>query len=115
MDKIILADTTAIESQAGAGISKIVTVCTDWEAVSALMQKLTKENLTKVQIETGSGTVVGNYSGLVMQPGAYEVKTDGIYITISLREKTDEEKRIEALEETVDTLTTAALEGGLNA
>uniref|UniRef100_UPI0006D0C393 hypothetical protein n=1 Tax=Clostridium sp. NkU-1 TaxID=1095009 RepID=UPI0006D0C393 len=62
------------------------------------MPKLTEENLASVKVQTGEGTTVGNYTDLVLQPGSWEEKADGLYITISLREKTDIEKRLDKVE-----------------
>ena len=98
MDKFILADTTAIDLLAGAGLSNMTTVCNDWAEAAALMPKLTPENLSNVQVQTGEGLTIGNYTDLVLQPGNWEAKDDGIHITISLREKTDIEKRLENVE-----------------
>lgn len=98
MDKFILADTTAINLQAGAGLSNMTTIYKDWEEVASLMPKLTPENLSSVQVQTGEGLTIGNYTDLVLQPGNWETKDDGIHITISLREKTDFEKRLENVE-----------------
>ena len=98
MDKLILADTTAIELQASASLSKLITKCADWDAVAVLMPKFTIANISSVQIQTGDGVTVGTRTDLVMQPGNWEVKDDGIYITVSLREKTEIEKRLDAIE-----------------
>lgn len=98
MDKIILADTTAIELLAGAGFSNLTTVCKDWAEVATLMPKLTPENLSNVKVQTGEGLTIGNPHDLVLQPGLWEVKEDGVHITISLREKTDIEKRLDNVE-----------------
>ena len=98
MDKFILADTTAIELLAGAGLSSMTTVCKDWAEVATLMPKLTPENLSSIQVQTGEGLTIGNYTDLVLHPGSWEVKEDGVHITISLREKTDIEKRLENVE-----------------
>lgn len=98
MDKFIFADTTAIELLAGAGISSMTTICKDWAEVAVLMLKLTPENLSSVHVQTSEGLTVGNYTDLVLQPGSWEVKEDGVHITISLREKTDIEKRLDNVE-----------------
>lgn len=98
MEKLILADTTAIELQAGASLSSLTTVCTDWEEVAALMPKLYEDNLKSVEMQTGEGKTIGIYTDLVMQPGKWEVKDNDVYITISFREKTALEKRLDAIE-----------------
>lgn len=100
MDKLIFADKeTKIELQGGASLSSLTTVCADWEAVAALMPKLTEGNLKTIEMQTGEGATIGIYTNPVMQPGKWEIKDDGIYITISLREKTELEKRLDAIED----------------
>lgn len=66
---------------------------TTWEA-------LTPDNLTAVQIKNGDGLVVGNYTNLVLVSETSMVAADGtVLTTYNLREKNDEEKRLDALEE----------------
>ena len=97
-DKLILKDGTTIELEAAASLTGITTTFTDWTAAASVLPKLTPESLSSVQVQTGEGLTVGNYTDLVLQPGNWEVKADGVYITISLREKTDIEKRLENVE-----------------
>ena len=108
-DKLILKDGTTIELEASASLTGITTIFTDWAAAAAVLPLLTDDNLSSVQVQTGEGLSVGNYSDLVLQPGGWDTKTDGVYITISLREKTDIEKRLDAAEDSIDTLTEDAL------
>ena len=96
--KMILKDGTLIELEAAASLTGITTIFTGWTAAAAVLPKLTNENLSSVQVQTGEGLTVGNYTDLVLQPGSWEEKADGLYITISLREKTDIEKRLDAVE-----------------
>jgi hypothetical protein len=63
-----------------------------------VLPKLTKTNLASAQVKNGEGHTVGNYTDLVLQPGSWEIKEDGIHITISLREKTEIEKRLDNVE-----------------
>lgn len=102
-DKLILKDGTTIELEAAASLTSLTTICPDWTAAAAVLPKLTKANLASVQVQNGEGLTVGNYSDLVLQPGAWEVKEDGIYITVSIREKTDIEKRLDHVEEGQET------------
>ncbi|WP_349667032.1 hypothetical protein [Lacrimispora sp.] len=98
-DKIIFKDGTTIEFEAAASITAITTIFTDWSAAAAVLPLLTDDNLSSVQVQTGDLLPpVGNYSDLVLQPGGWDVKEDGVHITISLREKTDIEKRLESVE-----------------
>ncbi|MDR1718199.1 MAG: hypothetical protein LBS20_20390 [Prevotella sp.] len=97
-DKMILNDGTIIELETGASLTGITTIFPDWTAAASIMPKLTEENLSKVEVQNGEGLNRGNYTDLVMQPGSWEVKSDGLYMTISLREKTDIEKRLDKVE-----------------
>jgi hypothetical protein len=96
--KMILNDGTEIKLETGASLSALTTVFADWTDAASVMPKLTEDNLASVQVQNGEGTTVGNYTDLVLQPGSWEEKADGLYITISLREKTDIEKRLDAVE-----------------
>lgn len=98
-DKLILKDNTIINLEAGASISSMVTNCADWMDVATMMQKLTGDNLSDIQVQNGEGLTVGHYTDMVLQPGGWEVHENGIHITISIREKTDIEKAINILQE----------------
>ncbi|WP_024348175.1 hypothetical protein [Lacrimispora indolis] len=97
-DKLILNDGTTIELEAGASLAALTTAFTDWTAAADVLPKLTEDNLANVHVKNGDGTLDWNYRDLVLQPGSWEEKADGLYITISLREKTDIEKRLDAVE-----------------
>ena len=97
-EKMILNDGTAIELETGVSLTELTTVFTDWAAAASVMPKLTEENLSKVEVQNGEGLNRGNYADLVLQPGYWEVKEDGVHITISLREKTELEKRLDKVE-----------------
>ena len=60
---------------------------------------LTPENLKSVQVVNRDGTTVGNYSDLVLVSETSEEKDGKIETSFNLREKTDVEKRLDALEE----------------
>lgn len=96
--KLILNDGTTIEMEAAASLAGLTTVFKDWTEVASIMPKLTEDNLASVQVQNGEGTTVGNYTDLVQQPGSWETKEDGVHITISLREKTELEKRLDKVE-----------------
>jgi|GEM_PF-684510 len=97
-EKMVLNDGTIIELEVAASLTGLTTVFTDWRAAATVMPKLTEENLSKVEVQNGEGLNRGNYTDLVLQPGSWEEKADGLYITISLREKTDLEKRMDNME-----------------
>lgn len=99
-DKMILKDNTTIELEAGAYLSNIQVVAADRAGMMAIWEKMTADNLSSVQIQTGDGLTVGTYTDLVLVSETSTVSPDGSVLTsYRLREKTDEEKRLDALEE----------------
>lgn len=99
-DKMILKDNTTIELEAGAYLSNIQVVAADRAGMVAIWEKMTADNLSSVQIQTGDGLTVGTYTDLVLVSETSTVSPDGSVLTsYHLREKTDEEKRLDALEE----------------
>lgn len=99
-DKMILKDNTTTELEAGAYLSNIQVVAADRAGMVAIWEKMTADNLSSVQIQTGDGLTVGTYTDLVLVSETSTVSPDGSVLTsYRLREKTDEEKRLDALEE----------------
>lgn len=99
-DRMILKDNTTIELEAGAYLSNIQVVAADRAGMVAIWEKMTADNLSSVQIQTGDGLTVGTYTDLVLVSETSTVSPDGSVLTsYRLREKTDEEKRLDALEE----------------
>ena len=102
-DKMILKDNTTIELEAGAYLSNIQVAAADRAGMVAIWEKMTADNLSSVQIQTGDGLTVGTYTDLVLVSETSTVSPDGSVLTsYRLREKTDEEKRLDALEEGQD-------------
>jgi hypothetical protein len=97
-DKMILNDGTTTELEPAANIAGLTTVFTNWTEAAAFLPKLTEDNLANVQMQNGDGTIKWDYTDLVLQPGSWEVKADGVHVTISLREKTEIEKRLDKVE-----------------
>lgn len=98
-DVLILKDNTNIELEAGASLAALQVVASDRAAMLATWEKLTPENLSQAQIRSGDGLVVGTYTDLVLVSETSVVASDGsVLTTYSLREKTDVEKRLDALE-----------------
>jgi hypothetical protein len=97
-DKLILNDGNVIELEASASLANLTTVYPHWAAAAAVLPKLTEANLASAQVQNGEGLTVGNYTDLVLQPGTWEAKEDGVHISISLREKTEIEKRLDNVE-----------------
>ena len=99
-DKMILKDNTTIELEAGSSLANIQVAAADRADMVEIWGKLTEDNLSSVQIQTGAGLTVGTYTDLVLVSETSTVSPDGSVLTsYRLREKTDEEKRLGALEE----------------
>ena len=99
-DKMILKDNTTIELETGAYLSNIQVVAADRAGMMAIWEKMTADNLSSVQIQMGDGLTIGTYTDLVLVSETSTVSPDGTVLTsYHLREKTDEEKRLDALEE----------------
>ena len=99
-DKMILKDNTTIELEAGSSLANIQVAAADRADMVEIWGKLTDDNLSSVQIQTGAGLTVGTYTDLVLVSETSTVSPDGTVLTsYHLREKTDEEKRLDALEE----------------
>ena len=97
-DTMILHDGTVVELEAGGSLGAIQVLATDRAAMAATRAKLTPENLAAVQIKNGAG-LAGNYTDLVLASETSVVASDGSVLTsYHLREKTAEEKRLDALE-----------------
>lgn len=99
-DTMILKNGTIIELEAGASLVALQVAAADRTAMVATWEVLAPDNLATVQIKNGDGTVVGNYTDLVLVSETSIVSADGaVFTTYSLREKTDIERRLDAVEE----------------
>ena len=99
-DTMILKNGTIIELEAGASLGALQGAAANRAAMVTTWEALTPDNLTAVQIKNGDGLVVGNYTNLVLVSETSMVAADGtVLTTYNLREKNDEEKRLDALEE----------------
>lgn len=97
-DKIILSNGYEIEIESGASLSDIRVVSdTKYDMIST-WDMLTPENLSSVRVVNGDGVTVGNYSNLVLVSETSVEKEGKIETSFNLREKTDTEKRLDALE-----------------
>ena len=101
MDKMILTDKTEVVIKEGASLNNITTEVESFEALGNVAEALKKEgNLGIVQFLSGEN-VVGNYSDMVLESPLFrEVDKQGETVTavFALREKTNVEKRLDALE-----------------
>lgn len=103
MEKLILADGTEIEVQAGARLQAVVTMVEDYIGLAALAGDLTEKNLSSVKF-VENDTINAEYKNLIMTlPNFYVTqKPDCLEITFRLRERTKEEE----LQEDVRTVLT---------
>lgn len=98
-DTMILKDGSIIELEAGASLTDIRVASADRTAMAATWAKLTEDNLAEVTIKNDAGLVCGTYTDLVLVSETSTVAADGSVITsYKLREKTDTDKRLDALE-----------------
>lgn len=102
-DTLVLKNGTAIELETGANLSALQVRAVDRAEMAATWGLLTEENLADVKIKNGAGLTVGSYTGLLLMSETSVIGTDGtILTTYCLREKTAEERRLDALEEGQD-------------
>ena len=90
MEKLILADGTQIDILDGASLGSISAEVADWAAAGALMEKLTAENLKKVQFASGED-VSGEYAGMTLITPVQVTPGTPALLTFGIRERTEEE------------------------
>lgn len=100
-DKLVLKDNTGIELETGASLGALTAVFPNKLAMVAAWDKLTPDNLSAISVQNSAGLTVGNYTDLVLlEPhmAATELPDGTVRATFGLREKTDTEKRLDAIE-----------------
>lgn len=98
-DKLILKNGTTIELESGSSLDAIKVATENRGAMLEQWEMLTPENLKEVKVQNGDGLTIGIYKELVLLSETSVVASDGsVLTTYSLREKTDTERRLEALE-----------------
>lgn len=90
MEKLILADRTQIDILDGASLGSISAEVADWAAAGALMEKLTAENLKKVQFASGED-VSGEYADMTLITPVQVTPGTPALLTFGIRERTEEE------------------------
>ena len=97
-DKLILKDHTIIELETGADLSNLSVMFHNKKEMMAVWDQLSKENLSEVTIQNGSGLIVGSYTDLVLaEPNltATELPDGTIKGTFRLLEKTEMEEGVQ--------------------
>lgn len=106
MDKMVLEDKTEVKIKEGAGLNTITVVANDWEELGNVADALMLAgNLDEVQFMTEE-TVTGEYNDMILESPlfiAVDVVGDEIRATFAIREKTDVEKRLDAIENNQET------------
>lgn len=98
-DKLILKDGTTIELESGSSLDAIKAATENRKTMLEQWEMLTPENLKEVKVQNGDGLTIGIYQELVLLSETSVVTSDGsVLTTYHLREKTDTERRLEALE-----------------
>ncbi len=99
-DTLVLKNGAVVELEAGARLDSMEVVSESRMGMAAVWGEMTEDNLSEVQIRNGAGLTAGRYTDLVLVSETSVVRGDGTILTsFRLREKTDIEKRIDALEE----------------
>ena len=100
MEKMILKDNTEIKLQAGASLSAVTVKFGSKDDMLQAWKTMTSENLAEVKFQNDAGVTIGEYTDLVLISETSQEASDGtVQTTFSFREKTDTEKRLDALEE----------------
>ena len=116
-DTLVLKDGSIIELESGASLSALVVLSSTTEDFVTTWNKFTVENLSEVMVKSGSGVVVANYTNLVLVNETSTITDDGISTVYKLREKSEIEIRLDAIEagqeiqnEAIDDLATVVAE-----
>lgn len=101
MDFMKLNDGTKITINEGAMLDCVVHIAANEEAAVDICNRITPENLKHVEFGYDEDEAVGSYNDLkAIYPPVRSTLADGrVRVIMHLREKSDLEKRLEALEE----------------
>lgn len=123
-DTLVLKNGVSITLEAATGLGSLQVLSDNKQAMLFVWEQFTSDNLAEVQVKTAEGLTVGRYTDLILVSETSVVKEDGsVLTTFCLREKTDEEKRLDVLEEgqevqngaieDLGAVTSALVEGGV--
>ena len=101
MEKIILSDNTELEIKEGASLGAITVIADSQVTIGEIADKLMKsENLNKIKFISNEN-VTGVYEDMILELPLFrnvDIVSGIIYATFAIRQKTDVEKRLDALE-----------------
>ena len=105
-DTLPLKDESVLELEAGASLSDIRVKVADAGGMAAVFEQLTDDKLSRITVKNGKGAVVAVYENCTLiSMNASSAKDGLIMCSISIREKSDTEMRLEQLEKEVGQLT----------
>lgn len=104
-DTLVLKDESILELEAGAGLSDMKVKVKDAGEMAEVFGRLTDGNLSQFTVKNSKGVVAAVYEKCTLVSMNAAPAKDGIMCSISIREKTDMELRLEQLEQEVGQLT----------
>ena len=101
MEILKLYDGTTIPLEEGASLAEMRHIAANETAAVAICNAITPQNLRHVEFSMDGDEPHGIYENLIADhaPTRQTLEEGGVLVVISLREKTDIEKRLDALEE----------------
>lgn len=97
-DIMILKDGTEIELESYSSLSELKVLSADKADFVKLWDKMTDDNLSDVEIKSGAGVVTATYTNLTLVNETSTITDEGILTSFHIREKTNVENRLDALE-----------------
>lgn len=97
-DKLILNDQSGIEVESASSLSDIKVLSDTKDDMISKWGMMTEKNLSLVRVVNGDCVTVGSYVDLVLVSETSSEKDGKIETSFNLREKTETEKRLDALE-----------------
>lgn len=100
MEKLVLKDKTEITIKEGASLNAITAVVEQFKDLDPIASAILKEgNLDTVQFKSEEN-ITGNYTDMRLEYPLFQVNVvnEKVEATFAIREKTEEEKRLDSLE-----------------
>lgn len=100
MDKLRFMDGTTIDIEDGASLSNVTHIANNEADAIFVCEKVTAENVASLQFLHGDA-VTGDYQGVMIAAPVTRENGDGetVIVRMHFREKTEMEKRMDALEQ----------------
>lgn len=103
MDKLRFMDGTEINIEDGASLSNVTHIADNEADAIFVCEKVTPENVSTLQFLHGD-SITGDYQGIMISAPTTRENGDGetVIVRMHFREKSDLEKRVDALEQSQD-------------